>query len=45
MMESGQNGGGWKVRMQFIRDETGQITGFDLQHMRMMKHHFEKVTP
>jgi hypothetical protein len=41
-MESGM-GEGWNVLTSFTFNQKGDVNGFDLQHIRMMCHRFEKV--
>lgn len=41
-MESGM-GEGWNVLTSFTFNKIGEVTGFNLQHIRMMHHRFEKV--
>jgi hypothetical protein len=42
LMESGM-GEGWNVLTSFTFNQKGDVNGFDLQHIRMMCHRFEKV--
>lgn len=41
-MESGM-GEGWNVLTGFTFNQKGEVTGFNLQHIRMMHHRFEKI--
>ena len=38
-----EGAGGLFVEAVFTRNNVGQITGIDMQHVRMMHHRFEKV--